>query len=497
MEPAEPPRDKLPAAADFNDIWFYDEQMNKLIPHIDPSWIMVVFSKESLQMPFGDLPRDYKKSIARAAEELVAGHDEMIDWFYDQDLLESGCFFNLRKGLSLKELGVFMAELNRLSIIRYTHPVIRIKEHPFIFNDAIDIEWKTGVSNEIKHRILEQAKVSAGSPSLPFQVNIFEIPFFKALNLITEDIHVAKAAPRLIAFTPTISTALSFRVHGGNIGDKLPFVFTIHFSDRVHVDTSSIANPDLRPTGIQKELYELSMDPYDYVDIASRSPIRITGWLKIFTPGEAVIPPVEIKYTCLTCADHPVRTIETEPVALAISSIVPATQVESNLIVPMDVPETSGDSGASRKAGRKFFLFSLTAFFLSLLSIGWLVTIIADRRKQKKRSAIKSALETMEDSLRDLLRESPSVPHWACAAELGRLFRNYLVLKYRTPACGTGGGAEVFFKAIEAALPAALRPGVQRILKSVDDCVAAQMTDCPDIEVIRTDILNMLHTING
>lgn len=492
MEPADSPPDKLPAALDFNDIWFYDEQMNKLVPHIDPNWIMVVFSDDSAPTPTGGPPRDSKEAITGLANGLVASRNELIDWFYDKDLLDTGCFFSLRKGLSLKEIGFLIDELNGLSIIRYTHPVIRIKERPFVFTDALDIEWKTGVSNEMKQRILEQASVSMNPPPHPFRVNVFIIPFFKALNLVAEDIHVAKAAPRLIAFTPTLRAALSFRMHGGNIGDKLPFVFTIQFSDRVHIDTSSLANLDLRPTGIQKDLYELSMDPYDYVDVASRSPIRITGWLKLFTPGEAVIPPVKIKYTCSTCADPQVRTIETDPVALTISSIIPASQGESNLIVPMEVPDPPDDIGAYRKAGQPFLILSLTVFSLSLLSLGWLITILSRRGKQKRDSAVKSTLDITAEALGIFLRKRPSVPHWTYAADLGRLFRNYLVLKYPSPARGTGGGAEMFARAMESAAPAALGERIQQILTTVDDCVAEEMTDCPDIEAVRNDILNMV-----
>ena len=106
---------------------------------------------------------------------------------------------------------------------------------------------------------------------------MLEIPFFKALNLLAEDISVLRVRPYLVELKPSLRVQLALAMNGGRIGDTVPFTFTIQFSDRVSIDPSSIANINLRPATIQKELFDCTFDPYDYTKAVSKSPIIITG----------------------------------------------------------------------------------------------------------------------------------------------------------------------------------------------------------------------------
>ena len=80
-----------------------------------------------------------------------------------------------------------------------------------------------------------------------YVVDVTAIPFFRALNLLAEDVKVLRVTPYLVEIKPSISATLSLFMSGGNIGDSIPFTLTIAFSDRVSIDPSSLATLNLRP----------------------------------------------------------------------------------------------------------------------------------------------------------------------------------------------------------------------------------------------------------
>ena len=485
------PREKLPSAIEFEDIWFYDGQMKKVIPHIDLAWITYVFSSDLIRAggPIAD-----EELISQMARELVKGYEEIVDWFYDRNISEDACFFRLRDGITIKELQSLIPELNKYQFVSYTHPVLRIRDRIYVFFDAFEMEWKTGIAPEIKEQIMRQAHVSFDKKENIYRVNVFRLPFFKSLTLLAEDIHVLKATPYLVELVPTISADLSLTINGGNIGDKIPFIFSVKFSDRINIDPSSIANLDVRPLGIQKELFELRIDPYDYVEVATRSPIRITGWLKIYTPGEFTIPPVKIKYTCLTRSGTRVRTTETNKVVIKVSSIVPSKQATNKLIIPSNYLSPDRKIELYHKKAIENLILSLTAFIITIICIGWFIKTVYMSIKQKKRLQAVTDIDILEDKLRKLLYEEPSPPHWSYVAELSNIFRQYLLATFNIPYHLVGGSGETFFESINEMLPEHVGAAIQNIFKTVDNIVALEMTSYSEMESFKAEILKIIES---
>ncbi|MDM8517659.1 hypothetical protein QUF76_15790 [Desulfobacterales bacterium HSG16] len=91
-----------------------------------------------------------------------------------------------------------------------------------------------------------------------------------------------------------IMAKFSLSANGGNIGDKIPFLLQIDFVDTFRIDPSSISDINLKPDSIQKELFDIIFASYDPFEIVSKSPVIIKGWMKIYSPGEFVIPSIYI-----------------------------------------------------------------------------------------------------------------------------------------------------------------------------------------------------------
>jgi hypothetical protein len=474
------------------DIWFYDRDMSKVIAEMDLAWLTVVFAPGLIDPEIKEMGDVYKDRLRQWAKEIVNQYGGIIDFFYDQNLAEDACFFRLRDDIKGYVLQNLIRELNQKEFVSYTHPTIKIKGKTYAFFDAFEMEWKTGVDAEIKADITSQVHVWLDKKENVYRVDLFQIPLFEAINLLAEDIHVLKATPYLVELKPTISADLALAIHGGAIADKVPFSLNVIFSELISIDPSSIANIDLRPTGIQKELFELKFDPYDYLEAASRSPIRITGWMKFFTPGEFVIPPVEMKYTCSTCSGKQVRSIETKSVPFKVSRIVPSKEENTTLIVPMDYPSPDYKIDLYRKKALSNLILALSSFFLALVCIAWFIAKLYAVRKQRERVQAKKKEEVLAEDLRLFLQKGPAGPHWIFLGELSKILRDYLVERYKITDYPTGGSGEVFYESIRKALPENLAPKIYSLFKEVDDAVALELDTHPDIESFRSQVLEVI-----
>ncbi len=482
----------MPVRFDFDDIWFYDTDMVRVIPDIDLAWITVVF-RTGLDAPEGSTNWSESQALfAQRAKEVVGTHDEIIDYFYDRNLAEDACFFKLREGLKQNLLEHLIALVNRHQFVAYTHPTIRVKGRTHAFFNAFGMEWKTGVEQVLREAIMNRAYVSWDKNEYTYRVALSQAPFFKAINLLAEDIHVLKAIPYLVELKPSITAEVMIPISGSDIGDEIPFSLNIAFSELVTIDPSSIANIDLRPTDIQKELFDLKFDPYDYVEAAARSPVNITGWMKFYTPGEFVIPTVKIQYTCSTYSDNKARSVETKPLPFKVSSIVPSKGADKELIIPMDHLEPDYRIEYYQQKGKTDLIFSLLAFFIGLLFAGWLILRIYQEKREREKLLAAKREDVLADKLKAFLMEAPSGPYAAYVGEVSKLLRAYLVARYEISPYPSGGSGEVFFESVKDKLPPSLVRKVSTLFKRIDDMVALDLDTFPGIESLRSEVLEII-----
>lgn len=474
---------QIPAPFKFNNIWFYNQEKSKVIPDIDLTWITVVFRSGS----------DKNKSMfLKMAQDMVAQNDDITDLLYDHNLAKDACFFRLRHGFAKNDLKNLIEELNHVEFFSYAHPTIKLNNKTYAYFNAFEIKWKTGADPELKKRLMNQALVSPDKDENVYRVNLFQTDFFKAINLLAEDIHTLSIRPCLAELKPSVRAELLLAINGGNIGDKIPFSFNVTFSDFISIDPSSIANINLRPADIQKEFFEQKSDPYDYVEAASQNPIHITGWIKIFTPGEFVILPVKIKYTCSECSDTQVKTIETKHQPFKISSITPSEYSENKLIIPTELLTPDYRIEFSRKKANTNLVLSCFSFLAGFLCITWFVGKAYALKKQKQRLQLINKQDILAEKLRMFLSKTPSVPHWTYMAEASKILREYLAEKYHIPQYPEKGTGQVFFESVRQSLPETLSDIVRGLFRTVDDTVALELDIYPDIEAFKTEITKFL-----
>ena len=485
-------RGERPAPFDSDDIWFYDQDTARVIPDIDLDWVSVVFHS-GLVAPESSNARTEKETLfLQRAKQIVESHGEIVDFFYDGNLAKDACFFKLRQGLKGNLAGDLIVALNSHPFVAYTHPTIKIKEKTHAFFNAFDMEWKTGVARELRESIMNKAHVVWDKSGYTHRVRLAQIPFFRAVDLLAEDIHVVRATPYLVELKPSIKAELTIPISGSGLGDEIPFTLYIEFSNLVTIDPSSIANIDLKPTDIQKELFDLRFQPYDYVEASSKSPIKITGWMNFYTPGEFVIPSVKIQYSCSTYSDHKERSIETAPLHFKVSAIVPSKLAEKKLMVPTDHIDPDYKIEYYDDKAKTSLLWSLSFLFIALLCAGWLIVRIYREKRQREQLLAAKGEDILADKLKAFLAEGPSGPHATYMGEVSKLLRAYLVAKYRISSYPSGGSGEVFFRSIREKLPPYLEPKLGLFFKRIDDMVALELDTFPGIESLRSDVLEII-----
>ena len=478
------PEKKIPALLSPDDLWFYGEGLAKIVPELDPDWIAVVFRPQSAprEFPFQETDR-----------VLLARFDELRDVFYDPNLAENTCFFELQAGLPSKAVWNLIATLNAAENVDYAHPTLRLHDKTFAFFDALEVAWKTSVTDAEKERLSAQLRISNDPQDKVWRVNLFEMPLFKAVNLLAEDVHVARVTPYLVELQPSIKADFTLAMPGGNLGDLIPFALTVSFSAQMSLDPSSFANLNLKPADILADLFEVTFEPYDYVQAVSQSPVRITGGLKFYAPGEFTLPPIPIKYTCANCSGNPVRTIQTNPVTVKIASIVPAQAAANTLIIPAEpVPPADQIAPAHAKAVL-YLIVSLLSFGAALSGTLVSVLILSKRKHQQARVGEASQAAALRKQLQTLLETPPAEAHWTYIIEVSQLLRTYLAAQYQLAQDPLGGSGKLFFESIRAVVPQSLAPKFAGVFQEIDTIVALEADDYPHLAKLSAEVWELIN----
>jgi hypothetical protein len=480
----------------FDSVWFYRDGI-KVVPEIGKRWLSVVFDpRYSSNVTDIEPDSDSKDSfIRKKAKAIVKSHDRLIDYLYDPNLAEDACFFRMRDGLKLEDVKSLINQLSQDGTVKYVHPTLLLDNKTFAFFNLFQMEWKTGADMAERESLLRASHAAVDefdAKGTRYIVDVRAMPFFRALNLLAEDIKVLRVTPYLVEVTPSISTKLSLFMSGGNIGDSIPFTLTIAFSDRVNIDPSSIATLNLRPPEIQKELFDCTFDPYDYAKAVTKSPITITGRVKFYAPGEYTIPAVTISYSCPSCSDSTVRLIATEPLLFKVSSIIPTDKSKYRLIVPTDPVAPEYRPAALIKQYLRFQWLAIICLAGLVLCAAWLlillykVTAERNRLKERKRNG------QLAEQLTTLLHATPTAPHWSYLGEVGALLRGYLLVLHGIDLKYRGGSGRQFMETIRAHVPPECLGSLSSIFIAIDNSVALETEHYKDIDQLRSEILKVV-----
>jgi hypothetical protein len=470
---------KIAAPFSFDSVWFYRDG-TRVIPEISKRWLTVVFDSHDPNV------------IQEKAKAIISSNDRLIDYLYDRNLDEDACFFKMRDGLKLQDISQLINQLNQDEALKYVHPTLVLNNRTFAFFNLFQMEWKTGVDKAQREALLSAAHVVFDEKGNRYTVDVTAIPYFKALDLLAEDIRVLRVTPYLVEIKPSISIKLSLFMDGGNIGDSIPFKLTIIFSDRVSIDPSSIATLNLRPSNLQKELFECTFDPYDYAKAVTKSPIVITGRVKFYAPGEYTIPAVTINYSCPSCSDSTVRSIDTEPVLFKVSSMIPTAKSENRLIVPTDPINPDYRLAALHRQSLRYLWLAIIGFAGLIACAAWL---LLQRRKiaaEQERLKEQKKEDLLAEQLRMLLHAAPAAPHWSYLGEIGTLLREYMVVLYGIDAKYEGGSGKQFMETIRAHIPRECADSLSIIFTAIDNCISLESEHYEDIDQLQREILKVV-----
>jgi len=486
---------KIPVDFSLEEFWFM-EKGEKVIADISLNWITVVFNPA---LPSGNTfinePREPSEVfISEKARDLINRYPDLVDYLHDKNLAEDACFFSLKAGMTITQLKQLITDLNQEEVIYFVHPALIFNNRTYAFFNLLNIKWKSSSDLTRRDRILQQACITFDESENIYRVNLFEIPFFTALHLLEEDISVLEATPYLVEIKPSIEVNLNLPINGANIGEPIPFIITINFSDRVSIDPSSVSNISLRPTNLQRELFDVSFDPYDPAEVVRQSPGKITGKITCFASGEFFLPPININYTCIECSDNTPRSIATKPVPLKISSIVPSTREVNRLLIPLDPISPNYRFEEIRKEKGKMLITALFTLIVFFICLGYLIVSVQRERKKRGELIDRSKEEILKEKIQVLLSTTPAIPHWKYMSEVGSLLREYLLARLPEPIPQSQGGTgKIFIEIIGNHLDPNLRESLLNLLELIDNAVALEITNYPDLEKFRKNLKELLN----
>jgi hypothetical protein len=480
----------------FDSVWFYREG-TRVVPEISKRWLSVVFDPRFISNGNGFEPTsDTEESfIQKKAKSILKSHNRLAEYLYDPNLAEDACFFRMRDGLKVEDVRILINQLSQDGTVKYVHPTLVLDNKTFAFFNVFQMEWKTGADTAQRESLLRASHSvvdETDEKGNRYIVDVGAIPFFKALNLLAEDIKVLRVTPYLVEIKPTISTNLSLFMSGGNIGDSIPFTLTINFSDRVSIDPSSIATLNLRPPEIQKELFDCAFDPYDYAKAVTKSPIAITGRVRFYAPGEFTIPSVTISYSCPSCSNSTVRSIATEPVLFKVSSIIPKDKSKYRLIVPTDPIVPDFRLAALNQQSQRCLWLAIICFAGFILCAAWLLLLLFKVTAERNRIKERQKNNKLVEQLRMLLHSTPNGPHCIYLGEIGALLREYLLvingidIKYR------GGSGKQFMETIRTKVPPEYLGPLSSIFTAIDNSVALEAEYYQDIDQLQSKIIKVV-----
>jgi len=481
---------KTPAPFSFDSVWFY-QNGTRVIPEIGKRWLTVVFNPgdNAADTEFG---ASNDSLIQEKAKAVLLAHDRLTEYLYDPNLSENACFFRMRDGLTLEDIRQLISQVSQDETVTYVHPTLVLNRKTYAFFTVFQLEWKTGADAARREALLNAAHVEFDENKNLYAVDVAAMPFFKALNLLAEDVNVLRATPSLVEIKPSISASMSLLMRGGNIGNSIPFTLTITFSDRVSIDPSSLATLNLRPANLQKELFDCTFDPYDPAKIVTKSPLVITGRVTFYAPGEFSIPAVTISYSCPSCPGSSVRSTETEPVVFKVSSMIPAEQPDYRLIVPTDPISPDFHLASLRQHAKRDLWLALICFAGIIPCVVWLLLLRRNVTLERVRLEERSKDELLAEQLRTLLQATPTSPHWRYLGEVGSLLREYLLVHCRIDGKYRGGSGTQFLETVGERVPPECREPLRRIFAAIDTSVSLESEQHQEITQLQGEILRVV-----
>ncbi|MGE4543119.1 MAG: hypothetical protein AB7D06_03315 [Pedobacter sp.] len=473
------------------DVWFYDQNGQRVVPQPALDWLVVRLMDATRQID--TLPEDTTDSYsAEISDNLQMGdsnaqppsfesfnqqYGEYFSHFlHDPELGPAMAAYRLRRDMPKEVFQTLMTRLQQDPQVKYAHPAWRIADQLYAPLERIAIRWKTAASPQQRQALLQAIEAVETDEITPSNRQSITIDpcrqsVWQTANLLAEDISVAQAWPVLMPLIPPVGVQFSLAMNGAMPGTPIPFTFEIRFTDKVKIESSTIANLNLKPGGIFHNLYDISYDvPLSAVDL-NRSPIRITGQIKIYATGEYNLPGIPVYYTDSGAPRTKVQLIKTTEVPVRIAAMIPESQQGFDLQVAEPAPLPGMDDAAATGAKRHHAMLMLAGLVL----IGLVCASAAILRRSRQKMAVQPenhALNRLYQAVSAVVLATEQHLGLKELAVLGVALKNYLAEFAGLDEDMRGGSHTAFFHRIEDALPRACRPSAADVLSIIDHALA-------------------------
>jgi hypothetical protein len=489
------------------DVWFYGKNGQRIVPEPNLEWLVVRLMAGTRQIDtfpteaVDDLSPNGADSVAEpptdifppgtsdtysmgvgniqlpSFESFNQQYGEYFSHFlHEPDLAPFMAAYRLHRDMPAEVFQALMDRLQQDPRVMYAHPAWKIAHQLYAPLERIEITWKTAAGIRQRQALLQAVgavEADDVSPSNHQKVTIDPCrqSVWQSANLLAEDIRVAQAWPALMPLVPPVSVRFELAINGAMPGTAIPFTFELRFTDQVKIESSTIANLNLKPAGIFHNLYDIHYDvPLSAVDL-NRSPIRITGQMKIYATGEYSIPGIPVYYTDSHAPESRVQLIKTAERPVRIAAMIPETQEGFDLQTGEPGPMPVMDLIATTGAKRRYALLML--FGLALIGLaGAAAAILWRSRRQQAVQPQNNALPRRHAAAIAAVQIVQQHPGLTELAVLGIALKNYLAEFVGLDEDKRGGSHAAFLRRIEAGLPDTCRSSAAEVLSIIDHVLA-------------------------
>mgnify|MGYP000465866827 CR=1 FL=1 len=466
-----------------DDVWFYGEKGQHTVPAMDLEWLVVRLVEKG-KAHTGTPPSAFEDCFPKNGDLQTASFDSFnaryneyfSHFLHDPAVAPAMAAYRLRRDMPEKVFRTLMTRLQQDRQVMYVHPAWKIADRLFAPLEKIEIVWKTSSDMRQRRALLEAvgAIVSDDSAvSNPQQIAIspYRQSVWQSANLLTEDILVEQARPLLMVLEPPVGVRFELGMNGAIPGTPIPFTLEMRFSDRVKIESSTIANLNIKPAGIFHNLYDIRYDaPLSSIDI-NRSPIRITGDIRIYATGEYSLPGIPVYYTDSRAPKSRVRLVKTAGEPVRIAAMIPTTAAGFELQAA-DFGSLSTCTPAMAQASTfpsvLFLIAGMTFAGLSVVTTWLLREKYRQPAIQIENHILKRSRARVDAAVTALQRQRDM----AELAELGVSLKEYLAEFAGLDEERRGGSHASFLRRIEAALPATCRTTTAELLSLIEHLYA-------------------------
>ncbi|MCD6526825.1 MAG: hypothetical protein J7K75_07550 [Desulfuromonas sp.] len=448
-----------------SDLWFFDDNGQQVIPTLDEDWVGVRFS--AVFATGSGMPEAIRQFNQRYSEAVA-------DFIYNPARPDLGLY----RFKPTHRNGAINAILDGGDpTLRYMLPALIVNGRTQILGERINVRWKSQIRAERRRQLLHSVAAIDYAAELSgrdevIQIDPCRMAAWKAANRLAEDVQVVSATPELLAVEAPVTVRFQIASAGAVAGAAIPFSLDIHFSDQVKIEPGTLANLNLKPTEIFRNLFAIDYDtPLSAVDVR-HSPIQLRGRLYLYASGEFELPTIPVFYRDEGSDVGQIHRINTPPVIVRMADLVPEAdgdyrlQVPDRLPVQVEVQPSPLSNSALWRA--------LVA--VAMLVIGLVVVLSCRCRHQQPQPLVVES--TALQLLQQTLAAAADNKQQQGLASVGQALRRYLLdwaadsnlsLGGDVP---IGGGSELFFHRLQPYAAQDWQARIQQTLQQLDDSLA-------------------------